>query len=402
MSDLTVDPTRRADRMLVVSAVVHHRWNGEIHGYTPYVREVDAWAHLFGELRIAGPVLDQPPHDDMAPFRSPNVTIIGLPPTGGETWSKKAVQALLVPVLCLRLMAQMRWADAIQVRCPSNLGVLAVPLAPLFSRRLHCKYAGMWGSFDGEPRSSRFQRRILVSRWWRGPVSVYGRSPTDPPNVHEAFSTALTESQLAVSRPGDNRPAGSPLRVLFVGRLSAAKHVDAVVRAIAGARAGGTECVLEVIGDGPMRASLEALTAQLDVTNSVCWSGSLPIDEVLDAYRRSDVLALISQSEGWPKVIVEAMAFGMVVIGNDRGLVPVITGDGRGFSVPSGDAAALETLIVRLAREPQTVRETANLATAWARPFSLERFALELDALLADTWPVTKVTAGAAQVGSSR
>ncbi len=376
-----------ARRMLVVSAVIHHRWHGALHGYTPYVREIDAWSHLFDEVRIIGPVIDGPPPDDCAPFTSQNVTIAEVPATGGEGLAATAIQALQIPSLGRRLAAQMRWADAIQVRSPSNLGVLALPLAPLFARRLHCKYAGMWGAFEGEPWSSRFQRRVLVSSWWHGPVSVYGPAPTDPPKVHDSFSTALTEAQLAVPRPPDERPDGSPLRVLFVGRLSEAKNVDTVIRAIAKVRQGVDRCILEIIGSGPMRPALETLVDDLDLRHAVTFRGALPVDEVLSAYRRSDVLALVSESEGWPKVIVEAMAFGVVVIGNDRGMVPKIVADGRGFSIASGDAESLARVLLGLSRDPGAGRAVAEEAAAWARPFSLEQFADDLSALLLEEWP---------------
>lgn len=388
-----------AQRILVVSAVIHRRWRGRLYGYTPYVREVDAWSHLFNEVRIIGPVIDGPPPDDCAPFSSENVAIVDVPATGGDTLVAKAAQALRVPLLALHLIRQMNWADAIQVRSPSNLGVVALPLAPLFSQRLHCKYAGMWGAFDGEPFSSRFQRRILVSSWWRGPVSVYGPASTDPPKVHDSFSTALTKAQLAVPRPTDDRPAGSPARVLFVGRLSEAKNVDAVIRAVTNLEQSGVRCTLEVIGDGPMRAALEALVAETELGDAVTFRGALPVDEVLSAYRRSDFLALVSESEGWPKVIVEAMAFGVVVIGNDRGLVPRIVEDGRGYSIPPGDAQSLARVITDLVGDPQVRRLVADRASTWARPFSLEYFADDLRRLLDESWPSSKANS-ADQQGS--
>ncbi len=314
--------TALAHRILVVSSVVHYRASGRVFGYTPYVRELDAWSHLFGEVRIIGPLLEGEPPADTSPFASTNVTLAALPTTGGDDLVAKLRQVALVPYLLARLAAEMRRADAIHVRAPSNLGVLALPLAPLFSPRLHCKYAGMWGPFDGEPRSSRFQRWVLGSRWWRGPVSVYGRTETDPPHVLDSFSTALTAAQLARRRPRRVSAAKTPLRLLFVGRLVPTKNVDVVVEAVAGACAMGADVTLDVIGEGPALAGLVELSARMGVSDRVRFRGALPVDEVLEAYRGADVLALVSDSEGWPKVIVEAMAFGVVPIGNDRGSFP--------------------------------------------------------------------------------
>lgn len=376
-----------AERMLIVSAVVHHRWEGRLYGYTPYVREIDAWSHMFDQIRIAGPVADGPPPDDCAPFSSGNIAIRGLPATGGDTWPTKLAQVLRVPQLVTLLALQMAWADAIQVRCPSNLGVLAVPLAPMFSRRLHCKYAGMWRAFPGEPASSRFQRAALRSWWWRGPVNAYGPLPSDPPKIHASFSTALTEAELSVPRSAATRTDGSTLRVLFVGRLTDAKNVDVLIRSISEARLAGIPCALEVIGDGPARAALEALAESLTLHDCVEFRRALPTDDVLEAYRRSDVLALVSESEGWPKALVEAMAFGVAVIGNDRGLVPTILGNGRGRTVPPGDADALGRAIVELATDDDARRSMTTRASAWARRFSLEHYADDLQDVLRSEWP---------------
>lgn len=374
-----------ADTILVVSAVIHHRHEGRLYGYTPYVREVDAWSHLFTKVRIAGPLVEGSPPSDCAPFRSDNVELVPLPATGGGTWAAKAMQIIRIPELVIRLAAQMRRADAIQVRCPSNLGLLAVPMAPLFSRRIHCKYAGMWGGFNGEPWSSHVQRWVLRSRWWKGPVSVYGQCPDDPPKIHATFSTALRKSQ--IDRTPRRTARSQAIRLVFVGRLTAAKNVDVVLQAVANVNGHGLECTLAIIGDGPERRVLERLASELGVNNVVTFYGGLPMTEVVKAYAQSDVLTLVSESEGWPKAIVEAMAFGVVPVGNNRGMVPTIVADGRGLAIPPRDVVALERAIIDLTDHPCQRAEMALRSQEWAQQFTLERFAADHAAILDISWP---------------
>src|SRR5207253_2872892 len=99
------------------------------------------------------------------------------------------------------------------------------------------------------------------------------------------------------------------------------------------------ECV--VVGEGPERQSLEAQARKLGLDGRISFTGGLAFEQVLDQYERADVLVLASQTEGWPKAITEGMAFGLLCIGSDRGLVPQILGDGRGLVVPPGDVDAL-------------------------------------------------------------
>ncbi len=58
---------------------------------------------------------------------------------------------LLLPPMIWQLIACLRRADAVHVRCPGNLGLLGVLIAPLFSRRLIAKYAGQWTGYPGKP-----------------------------------------------------------------------------------------------------------------------------------------------------------------------------------------------------------------------------------------------------------
>lgn len=381
-----VSPPVLAKRLVVVTGAVHHRSGGAIHSYTPYEREVDAWAHLFGEVRILAPVSTEAPGASTSPFRAPNVSLIGVPPTGGEHLADKLRQAMAMPRLAVRLAGEIRRADAVHVRCPSNLGLLGVVLAPRLSEQVHAKYAGSWSPFPAEPWSSRLQRRLLTSRWWNGPVSAYGRRHEDPDWVAESFSAALSSTQLADRPPCRPRVDGEPLRVLFVGRLSVPKRVDAVLRAVAAARDASVDCRATIVGDGPERLALADLATHLGLARVVEFRGAMTTDEVLDAYRDHHVLALVSDSEGWPKALIEAMAFGLVVIGSDQGLVPRIVAGGRGFTVPPGDAAEVGDLLVRLAQDDCLRVKVGSEASSWAGGYTLERFADDLSHLLTSHW----------------
>ncbi len=76
----------------------------------------------------------------------------------------------------------------------------------------------------------------------------------------------------------------------------------------------------------------------------------------------------------------------MVCIGNDRGMVPTILADGRGFTVASGDAVAIADRLAALADDPGLVAATGRRAAAWAGGFSLDRFEAELRRLLDVAW----------------
>lgn len=374
-------------RLLVVSHVVHYRHGGRLYAYGPYAREIDIWAELFPELVIAAPCRDAAPPGDGLPFTRANITIVPQWETGGETLRAKAWQLFVLPALVVSLVRQMWQADAIHVRCPGNLGLLGCVLAPMLSRRIVAKYAGQWNGFPGEARSVALQRAILASRWWRGPVTVYGEWPHQPPHVVSFFTSVLTAEQMR--RAGAavvDKTWGSPLRVAYVGRLSAAKNVHTVIDAVARLRDDSVHLACTIVGQGPQRATLEAQAAALGLTEAVTFTGGLDFERVLDVYEQADVLVLVSETEGWPKVIAEGMAFGAICVGSNRGLVPAMLGDGRGYVVEPGDAAMLAAVLRRVAVAPQEHDAMRQRAAVWAQRYSRDELRDALRSLLENRW----------------
>lgn len=376
------------ERLVVVSGVLHHRHQGRVYAYTAYAREIALWADLFAEVRIAGPCHEGPPPDDCAAIDRDNVVVLPQPLLGGTTLRAKVGQAVRLPWMAWSLLRAMRSGDAVHVRCPANLGGLGVLLAPLVTSRLVAKYAGQWNGFVGEPRSYRAQRRLLASRWWRGPVTVYGRWPDQPRQVVPFFTSVMSTADVARARAvaAARRFSGGTLRVVYVGRLSAAKRVDAVLTGVDGARRAGIDVRCTVVGDGPARDALERQAATLGLGDAVRFTGAVAYDDVLAEYARADVAVLISESEGWPKGIAEAMAFGLVCIGSDHGYVAQMLGEGRGRTVPTGDGAAVTRELLALAAAPQACAGISARAAAWAQRFTREALRDAIGDLLQAWW----------------
>src|SRR5207249_5523328 len=134
----------------------------------------------------------------------------------------------------------------------------------------------------------------------------------------------------------------------------------------------GVELECRIVRDGEMRAKLEEQTEKLNLSGSVSFTGALPHEEVMGEYAKADILVLVAESEGWGKAIVEGMAFGLVCIGADRGLVPWILGEGGGVVVPPRDSGSLADVLIYIASNPQRGAAMARRASAWAQSYSLD------------------------------
>lgn len=381
------DVTVRDERLLVVTSVVHYQHERRLWAYGPYALEIDHWAKIFPQLVVAAPYHNGPPPPDCLPLPI-GVGISVQPEVGGTTVRAKIAQLVTLPHSMARLALAMRHADAIHVRCPSNLGLLGAVMTPLVRRKRVAKFAGQWSGFEGEPWTVRLQRRILRSRWWGAPVMAYTSETNAPPHIASFFTSALSASQMSrACRTSASRPNTRPVNVLFAGRLSTSKNVHTLLDAIARSKHLDLPIMCTIVGEGPEREALEQQAEILGINKCVRFAGGMAHEKVFSCYEAADILVLASETEGWPKTLTEAMAFGLVCIGSNRGLIPMILSEGRGITVTPGDAGALAealSLVSRMSNED--LREMRDRASAWARNFTSERFREALEKLLEQHW----------------
>jgi glycosyltransferase involved in cell wall biosynthesis len=293
-----------------------------------------------------------------------------------------------VAVALGRAMAR---ADAIHVRCPGSYGLLGAALAPRFSRRVIAKYAGQWNGYAGERWPARVERALLRSRWWHGPVTVYGQWPGEPPHIVPFFTSMMSGAQVEhAAAAAARRQWHRPLRVLFCGLLEPRKRADALIEAVAIAGRRGLSTEVAIVGGGAERGTLEQQAHDAGVAHAVRFVGALPFERALEWYEWADCLVLPSQhSEGWPKVVAEAMAYGVLCIAVRHGqLASMLTG--RGLLLESGAPPEIAAALARVEAEPAACREMADAASAWARQYSLEGLRDAIAALLIDRWQLPR------------
>ncbi len=158
-------------------------------------------------------------------------------------------------------------------------------------------------------------------------------------------------------RPAETRPE-RPFTIGYFGRLVEEKGVRLLLDACA---ALDGDWRLLLLGGGPLRDILEARARQLGISERVNFHAQVPSTEIPYWYHQIDVLALPSLTranwkEQFGRVLVEAMASGVPVVGSDSGAIPGVIGDG-GLVVPEGDRAALTDVLRRL-RDDAGLRES--------------------------------------------
>jgi glycosyltransferase involved in cell wall biosynthesis len=145
--------------------------------------------------------------------------------------------------------------------------------------------------------------------------------------------------------------------VLAASRLVPIKNVRLLVDAVALVRARVPDVHLLIVGDGPERAAVRTRVSEHDLVDCVTFAGAVAPREMPAYYRAADVLALSSDFDNSPNVVLEAMASGLPVVATDAGGVREMIDDPRGGTIVArGDARALARAIERFLMLPGVAR----------------------------------------------
>jgi glycosyltransferase involved in cell wall biosynthesis len=162
--------------------------------------------------------------------------------------------------------------------------------------------------------------------------------------------------------------------VLFVGRLARKKGVEYLIRAFPDVLARHPDARLLVVGDGPCRGELEALSSQMCLENRVRFAGAQPPASLPRFYRSSrlfvgpSVVTRSGDTEAFGLVFAEAMAAGCPVVGTAVGGIPEVVISGRtGLVVEPKSPTALASAINRLLDSPAEAGRMGALGRRWVR-----------------------------------
>ena len=145
----------------------------------------------------------------------------------------------------------------------------------------------------------------------------------------------------------------APIRFVTVGRIAAEKGYPGLLEGLKAVIDAGIDAELTIIGDGPLRKTLEREILSRGLQERVLMRGALPEDEAIGAIAASDIFVLASLMEGLPVVLMEAMALSKPVIAACvAGIPELVRENENGLLFRPGDWSHLSVLMLSLARDP--------------------------------------------------
>ena len=145
---------------------------------------------------------------------------------------------------------------------------------------------------------------------------------------------------------------------------------------------------MRILGEGEEESALRDQAERLGIEDVVHFVGAVPYEEALAWFEWADCLVLPSvHNEGWPKVIAEAMCFGLVCVAVAHGQLSEML-SGRGVLLETGSYSEIAGALQDIADSPQEYSRLAREASNWSSRFTLEGLREALRELMEQQWGV--------------
>ena len=352
--------------------------------YKPYETEMQLWAKYASEISFCCPIWKEDRNLLISEVSFKIKSVTELTDFNLKDKSLKGIITIFKAVFynLFQVYQAMQKADHIHLRCPGNMGLIGCFVQTLFPKtKKTAKYAGNWDLKAPQPWSYRLQKWILNNTVLTKnmQVLVYGAWEGSSVNINPFFTATYAEAEKQAIQ---KRDWGGPIQFLFVGALAAGKRPLYAIQLVVAMRQKGMEVSLQLFGEGTERPLLETYISEHQLSSFIQLEGNQNKKTVLAAYQKAHFLILASKSEGWPKVVAEAMFWGCIPVASKVSCVPnMLDGGKRGILLNLNFETDVAQLL-QLLSNPLLLEQMSERAVGWSRLYTLEKFESEIKALL--------------------
>ena len=358
--------------------------------------QMQAIAELFDSTRVLVPVSPVPNPVGETPLVGRNLRVVRLSARKGKHLVSKLS---FLPWLLLATPSLVReaWrADAIHSPVPGDVGTVGIFLAWLLKKPLLVRHCGNWGG--ARSMTERLLRRFMELGAGGRMVMLATGGGTHRPsgknsNIHWIFSSSLTRSKLLALGKVRSLSAGAKLRIIHVGRQEPGKGCVALIRALPLILRKLPQVQLDVVGDGSAMAECRAVVKDLELVGDVNFFGKLTQEDTLVRMQGADLFCLPSSSEGFPKVVVEALACGLPVVTTGVSVLPELLRSGCGRILADTKPETIADTITACLSNHEVYKCMSAAAVSAAADFSLEAWAESIRGQCEAAWRVRLRTA---------
>jgi glycosyltransferase involved in cell wall biosynthesis len=306
-------------KVAIISHTEHYAdSDGIIVGWGPTIKEINELSeHVESLIHIAPLHLGKFPQSSMQ-YSNTNIKFIPIKPSGGKGIRK--ISIISAAYSNIRIIKKvLKEVDIVQFRAPTGIGIYILPCLKFFNHKKYwVKYAGNWKD-ENMPLGNKFQK------WWLQnctssdtKITINGVWEGERKNITAFENPCIDESERLLGKLIVQKKRLTLETVFcFVGALNEHKGVSKIIKVLKKLNKTDSKRTktFHFVGDGPLRVDYEEMAKECDV--NCVFHGFLQKEEIQKIYSESHFIVLPSKSEGFPKVIGEAMNFGCIPIVSD-------------------------------------------------------------------------------------
>ncbi len=368
-------------KLLILSHVIHGKVE-KYFGYAPYIREMNLWIKYADQVVVVAPIVERNKLQIDANYEHSNLRVKRVGEINFQSASNILRSVKILPAIILKIFHEIKSADHIHLRCPGNIGLLGCLVQIFFpSKHKSAKYAGNWDPQSKQPFSYRLQKWILSNTFLTKnmTVLVYGDWPDQSKNVKSFFTATYSEID---KQEIFHKSLDGVIKFLFVGTLSSGKRPLYAVQIVHELIKRGHNVTLELYGEGVERVAIEEFIKKNTLQDKIILAGNINDLEIRKVYQESHFLILPSKSEGWPKVVAEAMFWKCLPISSPVSCVPYMLDYGNRGILINNSLEQDVTDIENCMHSKTDYQSKVMKAMKWSRHFTVDLFEAEIKQIL--------------------
>ncbi len=351
---------------------------GNHYGLGPTIEEIDHLSKLFKKIYHCAPLHKGTPPKSFKCHDSKNVKYIPLAPAGGKNLFNKLANVYLFPKNLKIIKTNLIGVDWLHFRAPTGIGLMLLPWILLFWKKgIWVKYAGSWID-KRAPISYRLQRYILKLFPKRCKISINGNFENKRQNFHNFINPCFNYENLkkanSVSYSKDFK---KKLKLIYVGRIEPKKGLDDIFKLLLNLENTDRIEDLTIIGESEDYSKYESLGDCLPFKVKI--TGPLSRKDVFNYFSKSDILLFLSKSEGFPKVVMEAGAYGCVpILSKIPNLEIYIKHGFNGFLLQNQSIVKSKLIFQNILSDPTYLKKISMEITRTSKLFTFENYLIKV------------------------
>ncbi len=361
-------------------------------GYSTYggfPLQMRAIASMFSETVLMLPFIPGGAPEGSIPLSGHNLSVHPLhsPAAGGIL--RKIGMLWWIPRFARGMWKNISCADAVHTPIPGDIGMIGMIIAVMQRKPLFVRHCGNWLHDESLVRKwiRWFMERYAGGRYAMFATGYADMSPSKKnPAIQWIFSSSVTSEELASFARARTLEHPGEARLIIVCRQDPGKNVDKLILAVAALRSSFPGLSLSVVGDGERLDFNKHVAEKAGVEAAVTFHGKLDHDGVMEQLRIADVFVFPTDSEGFPKSVLEALTHGLPVISTAESVIPYLLSNGSGMLLENKEPESIVQAVTALLNDVSGYARMSECAIERARDYSLERWRDTLHDALSAAW----------------